>query len=86
MYRLQYSKLAQKHLLLLWQHKSLFENIAKILSRMKENPFYPEPNFKKLKGTDLYSRRLNIQHRVVYEVNELQKIIYVHRVWGHYGD
>ncbi len=56
----------------------------KILSIIEKNPF--EPTYEKLIG-DLegaYSRRINIQHRVVYQVLKKQKIVKVLRLWTHY--
>ncbi len=56
----------------------------KILAILENNPF--EPPFEKLIG-DLegaYSRRINIQHRVVYQVLKKRKIVKVLRLWTHY--
>ena len=53
---------------------------------LEENPFQDTPPFKKLVG-DLegaYSRRINIQHRLVYEILDKIKTIKVIRMWTHY--
>ncbi|MDJ0576835.1 MAG: Txe/YoeB family addiction module toxin [Xenococcaceae cyanobacterium MO_234.B1] len=46
------------------------------------------PSFEKLKGTSspIYSRRINIQHRLVYQVFEDEHLVKVLRMWTHYGD
>jgi len=57
-----------------------------LLDIIEENPFQNPPPFEKLVG-DLdgaYSRRINIQHRLVYQVLEEQKAIKVLRLWTHY--
>jgi len=59
------------------------EELLKIL---EENPFLSPPRYEKLVG-DLdgaYSRRINIQHRLVYEVDEKAKAVKVIRMWTHY--
>lgn len=57
-----------------------------LLEILKTDPFANPPPYKELvgdlKGT--YSRRINIQHRLVYEVFEEKKIIRVLRMWTHY--
>ena len=55
-------------------------------SLLAENPFRRPPPFERLVG-DLkgaYSRRINIQHRLVYEVIDAEKIVKVLRLWSHY--
>ena len=57
-----------------------------ILELMASNPFQNPPPYEKLVGdlAGAYSRRINIQHRVVYEVFVKQKIVRVLRMWTHY--
>ena len=57
-----------------------------LLAIIKENPFQNPPPCEKLVGdlSDAYSRRINIQHRLVYEVLQEQKIVKVLRMWSHY--
>jgi len=60
---------------------------AQVLLRILEvDPYQNPPRFEKLVGdlTGAYSRRINIQHRIVYEVFEEQKIIKILRLWTHY--
>lgn len=57
-----------------------------LLAVIAANPFQTPPAFEKLVG-DLqgaYSRRINIQHRLVYEVFENERVVRVLRMWSHY--
>ena len=53
---------------------------------MLDNPFCYPPSYEKLSGelNGTYSKRINRQHRIVYEVDNKKKIIYVIRMWTHY--
>jgi toxin YoeB len=57
-----------------------------LLDILKENPFQTPPPYHKLVGdlAGAYSRRINIQHRLVYQIFEEEKIIKVIRMWTHY--
>ena len=57
-----------------------------ILNVLKKNPFQNPPLFEKLVGdlAGAYSRRLNIQHRIVYQVIKEAKAVKVIRMWTHY--
>ena len=57
-----------------------------LLAIIKENPFQNPPPYEKLVGdlAGAYSRRINIQHRLVYEVLQEQRIVKVLRMWSHY--
>lgn len=57
-----------------------------ILDLLSDNPFQRPPPFEKLVGdlTGAYSRRINIQHRLVYQVLEDAHIVKVLRMWTHY--
>ncbi len=50
------------------------------------NPYQTPPPYEKLVGNlaGLYSRRINFQHRLVYEVNETLKVVKILRMWTHY--
>ena len=65
---------------------NLDKNCKNILDLMIGNPFCYPPSFKKLIGelSGLYSRRINRQHRIVYEVDEKRKEIHILRMWTHY--
>lgn len=57
-----------------------------LLAVIKENPFQNPPPYEKLVGdlAGAFSRRINIQHRLVYEVLQEQRIAKVLRMWSHY--
>ena len=84
-YRLLYTKQAEKD-----AKKLTASNLAgkakELLAIIQNNPYQNPPPYEKLLG-DLcgaYSRRINIQHRLVYEVLEESKSIKVIRMWTHY--
>ena len=85
MYKLIYTRQAQKDAKKLAQ-SGLKRNASKILKIIKEDPFQKPPSYDKLLGdlTGAYSRRINIQHRIVYQVHEKEKIVKVIRMWTHY--
>jgi toxin YoeB len=58
-----------------------------ILAVLASNPFQTPPPYEKLVGDlqGFYSRRINIQHRLVYQVLKDQKIVKVVRLWTHYA-
>ena len=57
-----------------------------LLDLVKEDPYQNPPPFEKLVGdlTGAYSRRINIQHRLVYQIYDEEKIVKVIRLWTHY--
>ena len=59
------------------------EELIELLGR---NPFQTPPPFEKLVGdlSGAYSRRINIQRRLVYEILEEERIVKVIRLWTHY--
>ena len=65
--------------------KSRAEELLRIL---QEDPFQNPPPFKKLTGdmAGIYSRRINRKHRLVYEVDREKRLVYVGRMWSHYGE
>lgn len=60
--------------------------IKTLLAIIEKNPFMNPPSYEKLSGDmeGAYSRRINIQHRLVYQVFEEEKIIKILRMWTHY--
>ncbi|ANV83874.1 toxin of toxin-antitoxin system [Picosynechococcus sp. PCC 7003] len=58
--------------------------VQKLLGILQNNPY--QPPYEKLVGDlkDYYSRRINIQHRLVYQVLESEKTIKILRMWSHY--
>ena len=63
--------------------KTKTEQLIKIL---RKNPYQTPPFYEKLVGdlAGAYSRRINIQHRLVYQVIENKKIVKIIRMWTHY--
>ena len=57
-----------------------------ILGILEQNPFQNPPPYEKLVGdlAGFYSRRINIQHRIVYQVYKAEKVVKVVRMWTHY--
>ncbi|MDP2028543.1 MAG: Txe/YoeB family addiction module toxin [Thiobacillus sp.] len=84
-WRLVYAKQAQKDARKL-AASGLKPKAQELLAVLERNPFQNPPAFEKLVG-DLqgaYSRRINIQHRLVYEVFEAERVVRVLRMWSHY--
>jgi len=67
-------------------HSGLKPQAERLLEIIKENPFKNPPPYEKLVGdlSGAYSRRINIQHRLVYEVLDNIKTIKIIRMWTHY--
>jgi Txe/YoeB family toxin of toxin-antitoxin system len=87
MYQLYYTNDAKKDFKKIVQ-SNLKENCLELLKLVEINPLQNPPPYKKLKGSFLgtYSRRINIKHRLFYEIDEPNKRIKVLRMWSHYGD
>ena len=84
-WRLLYTKQAQKDAKRL-AAAGLKAKAQELLAVVAEDPFRSPPPFEKLVG-DLrgtYSRRINIQHRLVYQVLEEERVVKVLRMWTHY--
>lgn len=64
----------------------LKEQAEKLLYLIQENPFSPVPRYEKLVGNlqGFYSRRINIQHRIIYSVDEQKRVVHVLRICTHY--
>lgn len=85
MWKLVFTKQASKDSLLI-KNAGLKAKTSKLLEIIKSNPFQNPPQYEKLKGElfGLYSRRINKQHRIVYQVYEELKIVKIIRLWTHY--
>jgi toxin YoeB len=57
-----------------------------MLAILSENPYQSPPTLEKLVGdlTGAYSRRVNIQHRLVYQALDEERVVKVLRMWTHY--
>lgn len=85
MWELRYTKHAQEDARKL-ASANLKEKTKELLDVISENPYQNPPPYEKLIGdlAGAYSRRINIQHRLVYQVLENEKIVKVLRMWSHY--
>ncbi len=84
-FTLVYTKQAQKDAKKI-SSSGLKPKVQNLLEILETNPFQEYPPFEKLQGDLLgaYSRRINIQHRLVYQVLDEEKIVKVIRMWTHY--
>lgn len=80
-----YTKIALKDIEKL-KAVGLSEKAKKLIEMIKLNPYATPPSYEKLVGdlAGAYSRRINIQHRLVYSVYEEEKTIKIIRMWTHY--
>ncbi len=84
-YKIVFSKSAQKNIPRL-KAANLAEKAKKLIDVIREDPFRNPPPYEKLIGDmeGLYSRRINIQHRLVYKVYEEEKTVQIVSVRSHY--
>lgn len=87
MYRIVYTSLAQKDAKKIAK-SNLKNQCLKLLEIISVNPYQTPPPYKSLVGelTGCLSRRINIQHRLLYKVYEEKKVVKVLRMWTHYGN
>ena len=85
MYKIEYHKKVVKEIKNIKESK-LDTKLKSLIEILKTNPFQNPPPYEKLGGelAGLYSRRINIQHRLIYMVDEERKIIKILSVWSHY--
>lgn len=84
-YQIVYTKLAVKDIENL-KRAGLATKAKKLINIIENAPFQTPPPYEKLVGNlnGLYSRRINIQHRLVYEVLEQEHTVKIIRMWKHY--
>ena len=84
-WELVYTKHAQKDARKL-AASGLKRKTQELLKVLKENPYQNPPPYEKLVGdlSGAYSRRINIQHRLVYQIFEEEHVVKVLRLWTHY--
>ncbi|MGZ3494729.1 MAG: Txe/YoeB family addiction module toxin [Syntrophales bacterium] len=84
-WRIVYTKQAQKDAKKI-ATGGLKQKAEKLLEILSKNPFQSPPPFEKLIGdlSGAYSRRINIQHRLVYQVLEKIRTVKVIRMWTHF--
>ena len=85
MWEIVYTKQAQKDAKKL-SSDSLRSKAEQLLKILKQNPWQKPPPYEKLIGdlAGAYSRRINIQHRIVYQVVKEEKVVKIIRMWTHY--
>ena len=86
-HKILYSKLALKDAKKL-SNVNLDKKAKEIIEIIRKDPFKNPPPYEKLVGNlnGSYSRRINIHHRLVYEVKDIEKKVRISRMWSHYGE
>ncbi|MDG1121801.1 MAG: Txe/YoeB family addiction module toxin [Glaciecola sp.] len=84
-WKVVYTKQAQKDAKKL-ASSGLKTKAKTLIDILKDDPYSSPPAFEKLIGdlSGAYSRRINIQHRLVYQILESEKVVKVLRLWSHY--
>lgn len=84
-YQLVFAKEALKDAKRLKQ-AGLEDKAKKLLALLKEDPYRVPPPYEKLLGRlkGIYSRRITLQHRLVYQIHEDERVVRVLRLWSHY--
>ena len=87
MYKIEFYKKALKKLPNI-KAAGLKNKLDFLIEIIRSNPYQIPPHYEKLTGdmSEYYSRRINIQHRLVYQVLEEEKIVKVLSIWSHYED
>ena len=84
-WRIVFTKQAQKDAKKI-SSAGLQKKADELIQILRKNPFQSPPPFEKLVGdlSGAYSRRINIQHRLVYQIMNNEKVIKILRMWTHY--
>jgi len=84
-WKIVFTKMAQKDAKKI-KRAGLKQKVEELLSVIKKTPFQNPPSYEKLIGdlSGVYSRRINIQHRLVYQVLNEERVVKVIRMWTHY--
>lgn len=85
MYTIVYTKRAKNDIPRLKTAK-LEKKAKALIDLIRQNPYQIPPSYEKLQGDfkGAYSRRINVKHRLVYEVLEEEKIVKIISLWTHY--
>jgi toxin YoeB len=80
-----YSRQAQKDAKKI-KKSNLKDSALSLIKIIENDPYQNPPRFEQLRGelSGCISRRINVQHRLVYEVLESERIVHVLRMWTHY--
>jgi len=84
-WRVVFTKQAQKDAKKI-SSSDLKQKVEALINILRENPYQVPPPYEKLIGdlAGAYSRRINIQHRIVYQIMDEEKIVKIIRMWTHY--
>lgn len=87
MYQIVYSRLAKKDAKKL-ARSNLKHQAMELLEILASDPFQTPPRYESLTGdlVGCHSRRINLQHRIVYEVFPVENKVLILRMWTHYGE
>lgn len=68
------------------KRSNLRDNFQEIVDQLKRDPYKNNQGFEKLEAplTKEYSRRINIEHRVVYTIDNVHHIVTIYSAWSHY--
>ncbi len=85
-YRIKILKQAKSDKEKIKNNPSLKNKVDNLLKVLEENPYKSPPSYEKLVGNykGLYSRRINIKHRLVYSVDEENKVVKIISMWTYY--
>ena len=81
-----YTTRAKKDFKKIKNQKNLRNNLGELLLVLKRNPFKKPPAYEKMDGNAGFSRRINGQHRLVYQVDKENRIVKIISMFGHYDD
>ena len=80
-----FTKQAAKDFERIKQFPALLKKVRSLLELIEDNPFTNPPSYEKLVGVEnTYSRRINLQHRLVYQVYSELDVVKIVRMWTHY--
>jgi Txe/YoeB family toxin of toxin-antitoxin system len=80
-----FTKQAEKDFKRLQSQPVLYSKVIALLDLLELNPFQNPPSYEKLIGLpNTYSRRINIQHRLIYQFYQEEKVVKIIRMWTHY--
>ena len=84
-WKVVFTKQAQKDAKKISKSK-LKEKAQALIELLRDDPYSSQPSYEKLVGDLLgfYSRRINIQHRLIYEIFDDERVVKVVRMWTHY--
>lgn len=81
-----YSKQSYKDFEKLKQFPALIEKAKSLIELLAINPYQTPPTYEKLIGFEnVYSRRINVQHRLIYEIRKEENTIVIIHMWTHYN-